>query len=790
MLYAHAMTKAVQPNPASPDAEAFFLDEIADLRLEILMHGMLIPLMVLGYLGMFLAYQKPFITDTDLTRLGPYAAAFGTGMIGALICRARPRAALWVSSWGAFVVAMMFYISGQDGFSGLGIGIAAALTTLLIGLGWGIAQVVIASAGMIAFAFSNPAFGLWPTQVVAPLVAALLLLALTQAMSRALFRTLRWMQDNYAASRRQTDLLRDKTLQLEQALKSLSQTGFALARANEQMEMSMQYAEQARQSQQQFAAAVSHELRAPLNLIIGFSDLILNGPQHYQTESAGLPARLIADIRVIHHHAQHLLKLVNDILDLSQMDVNTLSVSRQPLSLEGVIRSAVDDYAYLITQRGLRLRLEIEPDLPAVFADETRMRQVLLNLLNNALRFTSHGEIAVRAWRADGVAGPDAGQHSVVIAVSDTGIGIAPVDLQRIFEPFVQVGSVGYEPGAGSGLGLTISKRFVEMLGGRIWAESAPGVGSTFYVSLPVDEVRPAAVAQRLAHPFKRHEVGALVVVERYPVLSRWIERQIRGIPVHHVRALNELASTRAVALQADALVPELIVINQPPGQSDPEGPLPDSLRHVPVLRCYVHGALTLPWDETGHVLNANNRYLVKPIQREQIWTALADLLPPLRAPADGAPARPARVLVVEDEEDASFLLARLVRLAPADTWSAKGYSGVVVTRARSGEQAIEILSTADPDSANSDAPPADLIFLDLVLGNLSGFDVLAEIERRRSLQTVPVCVVTGQVAPNESLASPFLSLSRQSGLTARELARAIAALAQIMLPGVDISGP
>lgn len=780
------MADSVRTNPAPPEHDRLFEAEVTDLRLEIMRWGALLPLMALGYVGMFLSYQKPFIIDTDLTRLGPYAAAFGVGLAGMLLYQRRPRLAIWLTVWGGWGVALLFYFSGQDGFSASGIGLAGTLTTLLIGPWWGLAQIGLSAIGLAWFALSNPGAGVWPAHVSAPIVGALMLTLCTQAVSRALFRALRWMHDSHTTSRQQADMLREKSAQLEQALKSLSQTSFALARANEQLELAMQHAEQARQSQQQFAAAVSHELRAPLNLIIGFSDLILNEPQHYQGGPAALPARLLADIRVIHHHAQHLLKLVNDILDLSQMDVNALSVARAPVAIGEVIRSALEDYAYLITQRGLRLRVEIESTLPPVSADETRLRQVLLNLLNNALRFTERGEIAVRAWSvAEG--GDRADQPaSVVIAVSDTGIGIAPADLGRIFQPFVQIGADRQKIRAGSGLGLTICKRFVEILGGRIWAESAPGEGSTFYVSLPVEENAPPIAPARLAHSFKRREVGALAVVEQYPTLSRLLARQIQGMRVEHAPDLAALASAPSSDGQTGdgkpgAGLPEMIVINESFGPSGDEG-LPDALRHVPVLRCYVPAAFMFAPGPVDAPAVLRHRYLAKPVSREQVHAALADLLPASNA-ADAA-TRQARVLVVEDEEDASYLLTRLIRLAPPEVWAGKGYAGVTVARARSGEQALEMLSGAVHDSATA----IDLVFLDVALGRLSGFDVLSEMERHASLRAIPVCVVTGQVAPGDALVTPYVRLSRQNGLTARELIQAIVSLGRIVLPGVELS--
>ncbi|MGQ9816277.1 MAG: sensor histidine kinase [Candidatus Roseilinea sp.] len=224
---------------------------------------------------------------------------------------------------------------------------------------------------------------------------------LAHTVWRVLLRTLRWMQDTYTEAQTQAHLLRDKSAELALALKSLGQTSSQLARSNEQLEIARQHADHARRLKEEFAASVSHELRAPLNLIIGFSDLILREPQVYGIASAGgssaLPSKLMADIALIHRHAQHLLKLVNDILDLSQMDANHLTVQQEVALAAELIDRAVVEYEDLIRQRGLSLDVQIQPDLPEVYADRTRIHQVLLNLLNNALRFTDAGGITITA---------------------------------------------------------------------------------------------------------------------------------------------------------------------------------------------------------------------------------------------------------------------------------------------------------------------------------------------------------------------------------------------------------
>ena len=477
-------------------------------------------------------------------------------------------------------------------------------------------------------------------------------------------------------------------------------------------------------------------------------------------------------MRVINNHAQHLLKLVNDILDLSQLDVNYLSIMREPIQLSDVIRAAVHDYQYLVSQHGLNLAVNIEPGLPMILADATRIRQILTNLLSNALRVTSKGEIAVRvrllSQQEPQHSTPQA-KKSIVISVSDTGIGIQQENLQRIFEPFVQLSDPVSRGHAGSGLGLTISKRFVELHGGRMWVESVYGQGSTFFFSLPVESDEPATHLQRSPREVKRHEVGTLTVVEHNAVLSRLIERHISGMKVESVESVDELCEQKNFNA-------EVVLINEPVTSNPEPLALPDRLSRVPVFRCYVHGALTLPQVE-GQALGRSHDYLIKPIKREQVYTMLARLLS-----SKDKQNRPARILIIEDEEDASYLLGRMLRLAPSSVFSV--YDGITVIKARSGEQAMEILN----ELAHPDAEPIDAILLDLVLGGVSGYTVLSEMERCAWLRDIPVCVITGQVVSGDLLVTPYLAFTRQNGLSARELAEAVVALTKIALPGVDVA--
>jgi signal transduction histidine kinase len=220
-----------------------------------------------------------------------------------------------------------------------------------------------------------------------------------------------------------------------------------------------------------FLASMSHELRTPLNAIIGFSEVLL--------------AKLFGDLndkqddylKDIHTSGKHLLNLINDVLDLSKVEAGRMDLEPSQFDLPSALSDAMTLIRERATKHGIRLGLEVESGLGQITADERKFKQILLNLLSNAVKFTPDGgRVDVKASRA----------HSAVeISVRDTGIGIASGDQEAVFEEFRQVGADYMSKQEGTGLGLALTRRFVELHGGRIWLSSEVGKGSTFYFTIP-----------------------------------------------------------------------------------------------------------------------------------------------------------------------------------------------------------------------------------------------------------------------------------------------------------------
>ncbi len=286
--------------------------------------------------------------------------------------------------------------------------------------------------------------------------------------------TISWAIDTAQKSERREQLLRETQANLERALLERDLLNEQLYRTTLELEAARAAAEAAYRSKANFMATMSHELRTPLNIIIGFSTAMLEHPEMYG--DVRIDEQVLQDIAEIRRSGQHLLGLINDILDLAKVEAGKLELNRTNLALPPLLEEAMRHAQALLNDRPIQLRREFNDSLPTVLADEVRVRQILLNLVSNACKFTQMGEIAIGAR-------PDSDQ--VILWVRDTGIGIAPADQERIFQQFEQIENADTRQHAGTGLGLSICRWLVELHGGRMWLESQPGKGSIFFFSLP-----------------------------------------------------------------------------------------------------------------------------------------------------------------------------------------------------------------------------------------------------------------------------------------------------------------
>ncbi len=321
--------------------------------------------------------------------------------------------------------------------------------------------------------------------------------------SHALYTVTHWLVYSYNQARENMEKAREHRGQLARVVKDLDQAYHRLERANAALVAAWRAADDAERFKAEFVANVSHELATPLNLIVGFSEMITTAPESYG--GVPIPGPYRSDLNAIYHNARHLLALVDDVLDLARIEAGKIALARDWVDLPALIQEAIDMVRDYIAAKGLTLQMQIEQGLPELSLDRMRIRQVLLNLLVNAARFTERGTIRVEAAQQNG---------EVVLRISDTGRGIPKEDLPKIFEEFRSTEQPVSTWHSGTGLGLPISKKFVELHHGRMGVESIYLQGTTFWFTIPCDGGQTETGRMMRAHPTRR--MGASEKIHRY----------------------------------------------------------------------------------------------------------------------------------------------------------------------------------------------------------------------------------------------------------------------------------
>lgn len=567
-------------------------------------------------------------------------------------------------------------------------------------------------------------------------------LAVMLAVYRPVHQVTRWSEEYFEQAQQLLEEARHRQAALRQALDDLAQANLQLTRMNQLAHGLRQLAEEARVAKEHFVANVSHELRTPLNMIIGFSELITRAPKAY---GAGVPTALLADLTVIRRNAEHLADLVDDVLDLSQIEADRMALVKDQVDFREVIDDAVEAVQPLFRSKELYLQLELPKDLPPVFCDRTRMREVVLNLLSNAGRFTVSGGVRVRAWSDDG---------SLWVAIADTGKGIAAADLSKLFRPFGQVDGSIHRRYGGTGLGLSISKRFIELHGGRISVESEEGKGTTFTFRIPCRLAASVTVdySRWLAPDWEYRQRTRSSATRSLPVRARYVILEATEALAPLLRRYMddiEIVSARSVDDAVEALVTApstALLVNEPTsGTWLQRVKCLDLPYRVPVLACSVAGAA-----QAANVEGICD-YLVKPVSRE----ALLNTLDRLSIPGGG-------VLVVDDESEALRLFRRMLGTAePAYR----------VMRARSGQEALAIMRRDRPDA----------VLVDLVMPNMDGFQLLEAKRQDAILRDIPTIVVSAQDPGGHPIVSDALTVTQPDGLSTHTLLRCIRAISEIL---------
>lgn len=602
------------------------------------------------------------------------------------------------------------------------------------------------AAAIIALALSvSPEPLVLSRGTLALALAATAAVALLQVTA---FRSAMW--DAWHAADDVLDLARAVRIRQEEVNrlnKALRVSNGLLKRSLNELALVQREADEARHLKEQFATTVSHELRTPLNIILGFVEVMQRYPEVY-AGAVWTPA-LRRDVAEIQRSARYLSELIDDVLDLARLQALKMPIRRTRVDLAAVIQEACDVAGRLVVAKPrVSILSETPHQLPLVLVDRTRIRQVLLNLLANACRFTEQGVIRVRA----SVEGAD-----LVISVSDTGSGIPPDELERVFEEFRQVeGEAGTgQPSGGKGLGLAIAKRFVHAHGGRIWAESEFGRGSAFHFSIPLEAKHvsylPAPPPGSLAAD---GSLPAIVVVDE-PAGQAFLARHLEGF---RVIGAGDLAEARRI-VQAEH--PHAVIVGVPPESEEARQgtPPPILTEPVPLLQC------SLPASRSHREAGLFDDWMVKPIDGEGLAQALGRC-PDLRS-----------LLIVDDDHSFVRLVRRMLEAQKAD---------FAVSWAHSGQEALERLRSE----------PVDVVLLDIALPDLSGHSVAQAIRRETDGDAGPRIVALTATRPGSdgrgSEARTF-SVTTGMGLSEEEtldLIRAcLARLRPAYAPELPLSG-
>lgn len=445
----------------------------------------------------------------------------------------------------------------------------------------------------------------------------------------------------------------------------------------------------------EFIATVSHELRTPMTSIKGSLGLVLGGI------AGPLPDEAKELLAIAQNNTDRLIRLINDILDISRIEAGKMEIKKAPLSVAEAVHRSVREMEGFANQRSIQVETDLSADLPRVLADSDRLQQVLVNLLSNAIKF-SPVFTAVRVS-----AGRDGDQ--IYVRVADQGPGIGPDNLQQIFDKFHRIDNASTRKTGGTGLGLAICRAIVEEHGGRIWAESKVGEGSTFIFTLPIE-----AAADEADDGI---EMGSktILVVDDDPDIVRLIMLSLEQEGFHTLGATSgEQALDVARSRHVDAITLDLLM----PGmhglevarllKEDP------ATQGVPVVVVSAYS--------TGHepelVALGVAGVITKPIDEGRLLATIRGVLGTPSGESQGQPS----VLVVDDDPDVRTIVGMMLKRA-----------GYVTRTAQDGQEAYQMIMEQRPD----------LLILDLMMPNLDGFQLVRLLRQRRWTQQIPLLVLT-----------------------------------------------
>ncbi|MHB8627940.1 MAG: ATP-binding response regulator [Aggregatilineales bacterium] len=696
-------------------------DSLEELRSRLVWH---LGFVLIGF-GILGAWYLVMRKDIPLIASGLLCLVILLGRLAQILMSKRPVLAGYALVWGSVILLIAgMWLFADPWLPYLGV-VCVFVSALLINNGGLFTATSLIAVAAILDLTANRAYPFLE------LATTFTLAALTSWLSAyTLFTAVHWYGAMESRSEQLLEETRDHRAKLSQALKSMEIAYETQKRIQLELVWARKQAEDARRLKEQFAANISHELRTPLNLILGFSELMYLSPEVYG--DVVWPPILRRDIHQIFRSSQHLLGMIDDILDLSRFEMTGFNLSLEVVSLEPLLRDTLEIARSLVRGRPVQLNLDVAPGLPMLEIDRTRIRQVVLNLLNNACSFTEAGSIDLVARRAE---------REILVSISDTGAGIPQDKLPHLFDEFYQVDHSLRRSHSGVGLGLAISKRFVEAHGGHIGVESQEGVGSRFTFALPISErfladpsgiKAPDRLPADVSHPY-------LLVLEKDEAIVSMVQRYVKNCDVIQVKDSKALRETSL------KYHPRAILHNLRPGQNVINGC--DMVEtSVPIIEC------SLPSPAWIAEELAIAGYLSKPITARTLLEQIE------------RSGNVNDILVVDDDRGFALLIERILQS------SGKLFE---VRRAYDGVQGLAALRDRIPD----------LVLLDLIMPGMDGMDLLAHMQAAPSLATVPVILISSNDERSEQRTESHIVVRHRDGLYPVEVLNCLSSIVSNIKP-------